>query len=229
MSSHPLRGRPASGEGAPSWRLARVLRVTVAKVLLALFRTRIDGVEHVPSGGAILAGNHESHLDPALLWCAVPRPAHFVAKSDLWKVGWLGWALDRLWAIPVDRDRSSADRAMITMATDLLTRGELVGMFPEGTRAAQDGSDELGAAHGGVSFIALRAGVPVVPVGFAGTKEALPRGAHWPRFTRVAIRLGEPIDPASFTGGRKERTAELTRVLMERITAERDRARRLVQ
>jgi 1-acyl-sn-glycerol-3-phosphate acyltransferase len=199
-----------------------VLRVTVATLLLALYRTRVEGAANVPEGGALLAGNHVSHLDPALLWCASPRPTHFVAKAELWGPAWLGWALDRLWAFPVER--GTADRKMISTATSLLAEGELVGMFPEGTRG-EAGSDELGEAHGGVSFIALRAGVPIVPVGIAGTEKALPKGALLPRFPRVTICFGEPVDPADFEGGRKERMEAITAELMRRIAAQRDRAR----
>jgi len=222
VKRHELRGQPLTGIDAPHWRLARVLRSTLGRLLLALYRTRIEGAENIPTGGAVLAGNHVSYLDPALLWCASPRPMHFVAKAELWQKGWLGWGLDHLWAFPVER--GSADRAMITTATNLLSAGELVGMFPEGTRG-QAGSDELGTAHGGVSFIAIRAGVPIVPVGIAGTEKALPRGAKIPRFPRVTIRIGQPLDPESFEGGRKERMEAMTAELMKRIAAERDDAR----
>jgi len=199
-----------------------MLRATAGRVLLALYRTRVDGVEHIPPGGALLAGNHVSYLDPALLWCASPRPVHFVAKAELWQTRWLGWALDNLWAFPVER--GSADRAMISTATSLLAGDELVGMFPEGTRG-RSGSDELGEAHQGVSFIALRASVPIVPVGIAGTDEALPRGAKLPRFPRVTICFGEPVFPERFEGGRKQRMESVTAELMTRSARERDRAR----
>lgn len=179
-------------------------------------------MQNVPREGAILAGNHVSYLDPALLWCAVPRPVHFVAKAELWGTSWFGWLLDRLWAFPVER--GSADRTMITTATGLLGHGELLGMFPEGTRGAT-GSDELGEAHGGVAFIAIRAGVPIVPVGIAGTDRALPKGSRIPRFPRVTISCGEPVYPETFTGGRKERMQAMTTELMNRIALEREKAR----
>jgi len=223
MSSEPYRGKPFRGSDAPKWGLLRLLRITVARVLLIVYRVRIEGANNIPVGGAMLAGNHVSYLDPALLWSRSPRPVHFVAKAELWRVRWLGWVLDRLGAFPVER--GSADRAMISTATDLLSRGELVGMFPEGTRGRSDGSDELGQAHGGVSFIAIRAGVPIVPVGIAGTDKALPRGAKLPRFPRVTIRFGEPLYPEDFEGGRKERMEAMTVELMRRIAIERDNAR----
>jgi 1-acyl-sn-glycerol-3-phosphate acyltransferase len=156
------------------------------------------------------------------LWSVTPRPIHFVAKAELWEVSWLGWILDRLWAFPVRR--GAADREMIATASRLLEGGDLLGMFPEGTRR-RDHDDDLGPAHGGVAFLALRAGVPVVPVGIAGTELALPAGAKFPRFVPVSIVVGEPILPDRFEGGRKERMEAMTVEIMKGIAQARDRAR----
>jgi len=221
MSASPV-GLPASGPDAPKWRLARFLRAVVAPVLLALYRTRFLGVEHVPaSGGFILAGNHVSYLDPALLWAGAPRPTHFLAKQELFANPFLRWAIPRVWAMPITR--GSADRAAIARATDLLTYGEPVGIFPEGTRQVPGASAERPSeAHAGVAFIAMRAGVPVVPVGIAGTDRALPKGAILPRFPRVTVRYGEPIRPEDFAeGGRKERLTAMTDEIMRRIAVAR--------
>jgi len=223
MSSADLRGKPMGGEGAPRWRLARFLRTFVAPFLVAAFRTRYLGAENIPDGAVIFAGNHVSYLDPALMWAGAPRRIHFVAKEELWSVGWLGWALDHLWAFPVRR--ATADREMISTATALLARGEAIGMFPEGTRSRDTSSDELGSPHGGVAFIALRAGVPVVPVGIAGTDKALPAGAKLPRFPRVTMLFGHAVRPEDFEGDRKERMEAMTVELMKRIAAARDAAR----
>lgn len=190
---------------------------------MAVYRVRFTGWENVPADGAILAGNHVSYLDPALLWCVTPRPTHFVAKSELWKARWLGYLLDHFWAFPVRRE--TADREMIQTASALLAAGELLGMFPEGTRKRDTDPDALGEAHGGVAFLALRADVPVVPVGFAGTDKALPAGSVVPRFPRVTIRLGTPVYPSEFEGGRKERMEAMTARIMERIAEVRDEAR----
>ncbi|MDZ4169028.1 MAG: lysophospholipid acyltransferase family protein [Coriobacteriia bacterium] len=225
MSSEEFRGKPLAGDDSPRWVLGRLVRGTLGRLLLLAFRVRLHGRNNVPQSGAILAGNHVSYLDPAIIWSAIPRPAHFVGKVELWDTGWLGFLLDRFWVIPVKRD--SADREMIQTASALLAAGDLLGMFPEGTRKRDLSSDELGAAHGGVAFLAIRNSCPVVPVGIAGTEEALPAGAKLPRFPRVAIVMGEPIDPAQFVGGRKERTEAMTQAIMERIAAARDEARRV--
>ncbi|NTU70292.1 MAG: 1-acyl-sn-glycerol-3-phosphate acyltransferase [Coriobacteriia bacterium] len=222
-------GLPATGDGAPSWRLARLLRRTVGPLILATYRTRIIGIENVPAdGGYILAGNHVSYLDPVLMWCAAPRETHFIAKSELFEVKPLKWLLSRVWVFPIARD--SADREAIQRATSLLGRGEPVGMFPEGTRrraGAPVDDAALGEAHSGVAFIAMRAAVPVVPVGIANTDLALPAGAKIPRFPRVTLTFGEPVWPDLFQeGGRKERTAAMTSEIMRRVAAARDAAGR---
>jgi len=206
------------------WRLARFLRATIGKLLLAAYRTRFEGAENVPAeGGFILAGNHVSYLDPALLWCGVPRETHFIAKQELFDTAVVGWFLRRVWAFPIHR--GTADREAIQRATDLLKHGEPVGIFPEGTRQTPGVSAEVGEGHSGVAFIAMRAGVPVVPVGISGTEKALPRGAKIPRFPRVKVRYGPAVHPEEFVeGGRKERTEAMTAEIMRRISTARSAA-----
>ena len=225
--SSDLVGRPATGPEAPPWRLARFLKATVSRLLVAMYRVRVIGAENVPKqGGYILAGNHASNLDPPLLWSVAPRETHIVAKSELFDNPLVAWVLTRVYAFPINR--ASADREAIQRATGLLVYGEPVGMFPEGTRRrpgtpANEG--ELGQAHAGVAFIAMRAGVPVVPVGISGTDRALPAGAVIPRFPRVTITFGEPVRPEDFgDGGRKEKTAAMTAEIMRRVAAARDAA-----
>lgn len=185
---------------------------------MAMYRTRFIGVENMPEqGGFILAGNHVSYLDPLLLWCGAPRPTHFIAKQELMDLPFLGWLLKRVWVFPIHR--GTADRESIQRATELLKRGEPVGIFPEGTRQDSNApADAPVEAHAGVAFIAMRAGVPVVPVGISGTELALPRGAKFPRFPRVTIRFGPPVSPEDFAdGGRKERMSAMTAEIMRRI------------
>jgi 1-acyl-sn-glycerol-3-phosphate acyltransferase len=221
VSAPPLAS-PVHGPDAPKWRLARFLRAVAAPLLLGAYRTRFLGVDNVPAeGGFILAGNHVSYLDPALLWAGAPRETHFFAKQELFDMPIMGWGLPRVYALPINR--GSADRVAIGRATDLLAHGEAVGIFPEGTRQLPGTSlDQPSEGHSGVAFIAMRADVPVVPVGIAGTERALPKGAKLPRFPRVTIRYGEAVRPEDFTeGSRKERMLAMTAEIMRRIAAAR--------
>ncbi len=206
------------------FRFARGVRATVAKLALALYRTEFICEENVPQGGAIIAGNHVSYLDPILLWCGAPRHIHFMARSELFEKRIIGWGLPRLWGFPVKR--GEPDRTAIATATELLQKGDLVGIFPEGTRVRHEGADaELGEGHGGVAFIAMRANAPVVPVGIAGTSRAWPSGQKLPRFPKVTIHYYDPVDPKDFSeGGRKERVAAMTAEIMRRIAAARQQA-----
>lgn len=207
-----------------SFWFAHVVRATVGALLGAVFRTRVIGRENLPErGGVVLAGNHISYADPVLLWARSPRPVHFMAKSELWDSTLFGTGLDYFWAFPVNR--GEADRTAIAKASEYLKSGEPVGIFPEGTRNF-DGSAE---AQGGAAFLALRNGVPVVPVGIAGTERIKPRGSRGIRFPRVVISFGRPIDPESFTGARKERVEAITRQLMLRIGEEVERAREVAE
>lgn len=210
----------------PHYRFARFLRATFARGLLAIFRVRVFDADRIPAtGGAVLAGNHVSYADPILLWCSTPRPAHFMAKSELFAQPFIGWFLARVWAFPVRR--GEADRTAISTAVAYLKGGDLVGIFPEGTRV-RERSDDLGDAHQGVAFIAMRAGVPVIPVGISGTDRIKPPGARVLRFPRVTICVGEPVDPASFAHlDKRERLPAITAEVMARIVIELERAKEL--
>lgn len=222
MKAAEKRGRPIYGPDAPSWWFGYLVRNTVGWFASRLYRVRFIGAENVPAGGAILAGNHVSYLDPVLLWAGSVRPAHFMGKIELWETRWLGWCLDNFWVFPVNR--AGADREAIMTASRLLGQGELVGIFPEGTRKREN-QEELGEAQGGVAFIAMRAGAPIVPVGIAGTDRAWPPGKKIPRLVKVTISYGEPISPDDFEGGRKEKVEAMTAAVMRRIAAEREKAR----
>lgn len=222
-----MSGSDTSPRYARHWLVARTIRATIAHLPLLLLRTRLTGAENIPAGGAMLAGNHVSYMDPILMWCASPRPVHFMAKAELWDNGFIRFFLPRLWGFPVRR--GEPDRAAITTATELLKSGELVGVFPEGSRA-QDPTSEMGAAHGGAAFIAMRADVPVVPVAFVGTEKVWPRGAKLPRLARTYIQIGKPVIPSDILpeGGRKERVEALTAAIMEAIAGELETLRRSV-
>jgi 1-acyl-sn-glycerol-3-phosphate acyltransferase len=202
--------------------IARCVRATLGKLLLALFRVTIVGRENLPTaGGFVLAGNHVSYGDPVLIWCAVPRPTHFMARASLWKHTFLGWCLDKFWAFPVER--GTADRGALTKAANYLAAGEPVGIFPNGTRNVNGDPIE---PQDGAAFIASRAGVPLIPVGISGTDLIRPKGSRMIHFPRCTIAVGQPVAASDFEGlGRKETVAAMTAEVMRRIDALVEQAR----
>lgn len=154
-----------------------------------VWRWRVRGAANVPrSGGVILAANHQSYLDVLILGGACPRQVRYVARRTLWDDPRLAWLITDWGAIPMDRDRPGKDALRSLVAT--VQSGEVLALFPEGTRT-RDGS--IGEMRGGLGFLARRAGVPVVPVLVEGAFEAWPRGRRLPRRGRVRVAFGRPV------------------------------------
>lgn len=169
--------------------LYRPLRVIGRGLVRLVLNIRVERSDAVPSSGPVLlAGNHRGILDGPLMVAFVPRPARFVAKSELFR-GWVVRPLGWLGQIPIDRGRP--DREALRRAIGILHEGHVLGMFPEGTR----GAGELTTVQHGIAYVALRVpGVPIVPVACIGTERAMPKGAKLPRFrSRVDIVFGEPF------------------------------------
>jgi len=138
----------------------RVIRLLFRALLSILFRWRVEGRENVPAtGGVILASNHISWWDPPVVGCSVSRPVRFMAKAELFRIPVLGPAIRNLGAFPIRRGKP--DRQALRIAVNCIEAGEVLGMFPEGTRIK---GDELGRAQDGIGFIALRTNAPIVPV-----------------------------------------------------------------
>ena len=151
------------------------------------FRMARIGREHIPAEGpVIIASNHRSFLDPFVIGTMARRPMYYVTKKELFGWRWLGWILNALGAFPVDR--GAADAESIETAKAILARGDIVMIFPEGTRT-RPGS--LGKPKRGVGRLALETGAPVVPVAVIGT-EAVRRGWRI-RPHKVRIRAGRAV------------------------------------
>nr|WP_237532296.1 lysophospholipid acyltransferase family protein [Streptomyces sp. SID8352] len=172
-------------------------------LLKLVFRPRIEGLDHVPdTGPAIVAGNHLSFSDHFLMPAVLRRRITFLAKAEYFTGPGLKGRLTAFFfrsigQIPVDRSGKEAGRAAIREGLGVLGRGELLGIYPEGTRS-HDGRLYKGKV--GVAVMALRAGVPVVPCAMIGTFEAQPPGRRLPRLHPVVIRFGEPLDFSRFAG-----------------------------
>jgi 1-acyl-sn-glycerol-3-phosphate acyltransferase len=184
----------------------------IARTFFALY---VEGQAHVPeSGPVILAPNHVSYLDPVVVGISMRRRVHFMAKKELFRNPLVGWLLHGLQAYPVTRER--VDPSTLKRTLSLLAAGQVVLMFPEGTRG--DGRT-LGPAKSGIAVVAARSGAAVVPVFHWGTEQALPRGSRRVRRVPLRVRFGPPI--AFPAGGRTDRQAveDFCRQLMEAIAA----------
>jgi 1-acyl-sn-glycerol-3-phosphate acyltransferase len=166
-----------------------LMRALTRTFLIGLFK--VSGLENVPrTGPVIICPNHSATLDPPMVPAFVPRGDTWsMAKSEYFdKGGFVEWIFRRYHAFPVVRH--SADRTALRTAFGILKSGQALVIYPEGTRVE---SGVLAEPEPGAGFIAQRAACPVVPVGLTGTRECLPKGAHWPRRTRVSITFGKPF------------------------------------
>lgn len=189
--------------------------VLLGPALHLLFRPKVTGLEHIPrEGGAIIAANHVSFLDPLLLPLVVPhRRVMFLTKVKYIDKPVLRWFLTGAGVIPVATDDPRAVTGVVTAAVEVVRSGRLVGIFPEGTRSP-DGRLQRGKT--GVARVALESGAPVIPVGIIGTDLAFPRGAKLPRPRSVRIAFGPPI---RFAAGQKVRSASLSRAATDQVMA----------
>lgn len=186
-----------------------------------LFRTRVEGVEHVPrTGPFIMVANHCSNLDPPIIgWATghrIGRIIHFMAKAEMQRWPVAGWLASKSAVIFVRR--GEADRHAQRAALDALADGRPIALFPEGTRS-RDGRLKVG--RGGAAFLATRSGAPILPVGIAGTHRIFPGRARVPRLVRVSVRIGEPFSLPAQASGRLEREelATGTETIMRAIEA----------
>ncbi|MGV9314865.1 lysophospholipid acyltransferase family protein [Streptomyces sp. NPDC003691] len=185
---------------------------------------RVLGAWRVPAAGpVIMAVNHSHAIDGPMLMGTAPRPVHFLIKKEAF-VGPLDPFLLAIGQLKVDR--SGTDRAAVTNALGILERGDVLGIFPEGTR----GEGDFASLRAGLAYFAVRSGAPVVPVAVLGSTERRGRliGALPPLRGRVDVVFGDPFQ-AGDGSGRRTRTAldEATVRIQQRLTAHLENARRL--
>lgn len=168
----------------------RIAQILGRMVLRLYFRIRIEGYDNIPDkGGHIIVANHVSFLDPVLICAYTLRAVHFLTYAMYYDMRGLHWFLKRMHAIPVKKD--GKDISALKKALRLLRAAELVGIFPEGERSL---TGQLGEGSPGVALMALKAGVPILPIGVIGAYEAFPRGANFPRFrSPITLRYGRPF------------------------------------
>ncbi|MEK3684123.1 lysophospholipid acyltransferase family protein [Paenibacillus sp. FSL R10-2736] len=167
-----------------------------------LFPLKIVGRENVPKeGGVLLCANHISLLDPMTIGIKLKRQVKYMAKAELFTVPVLGWLIKQLGAFPVKR--GGVSKESIKTALNTLRSGNVMGIFPEGTR-----NSDSGAAKKGAASFALRSGAAVVPAAIIGSYKP---------FRRMTVVYGAPIDLSSFEGAGSESLEAVTDVIMGRI------------
>ncbi|MBS43196.1 MAG: 1-acyl-sn-glycerol-3-phosphate acyltransferase [Nocardioides sp.] len=182
--------------------------VALGPLLRIVFRPHADGVEHVPeTGPAILASNHLSYADWLFMPLILPRRVSFVAKAEYFTgPGLKGWLQKTFFSgsgqIPIDRSGANAAEGALISAKGVLGRGELFGIYPEGTRS-HDG--RLYRGKTGVARLALETGVPVIPTAVVGTDVVAPPGKTFGSFTRPVVRFGKPLDFSRYEGMENDR------------------------
>ncbi len=161
-----------------------------------LFRYKVVGRENVPKEGpVILASNHASYLDPPFIGTGLWRRVNFVAKEELFNRPWKRFILTRWKAIPVRRER--LDKGTLKAILDRLKAGEVVGLFPEGTRSP-DG--DLLPGKSGIGMIVAMAGAPVVPVYIRGSLRTLSKQEKRLKFVPITVTYGAPVEFAGLEG-----------------------------
>jgi 1-acyl-sn-glycerol-3-phosphate acyltransferase len=204
--------------------LYRVERMLFVTALWAWFRPKVVGREHIPATGpAILAPVHRSFADFGFAAFCTERKLFFMTKDEMWKNKWLGRLLLTVGAFPVHRE--SADREALQRAEEVLRRGELLVLFPEGTRREGRAVEDL---MEGATFLSARTGAPIVPIGIGGSDLAMPKGSTVPKPYTIQVVIGPAIPPPPRTeGGRVSRSAvrAATEALVPQLQTVYDEAR----
>lgn len=193
-------------------RVGKIFYAVVRGILLALcrfyFRLSVTGRENVPKTGAfILAPIHRSNVDTPISCAATTRRLRYMGKDSLWKNKTIGSVLSALGGFPVTR--GTADLEALKRCLTVLALGEPIVMFPEGTRQFGETVQPL---FDGAAYLAIKANVPIVPVGIGGTQDVMPKGKKMIYPRKCTMIIGAPIYPPVATTGRTPRTAttELT-------------------
>ena len=181
-----MEKRPIRSAG----RVYRGVRWVLRQLGFGFFRLRIEGLENIPaSEGAILAGNHPSVLDGVLLLIVSPRPVRFLVAEELFNHPLLRWAFESMGCIPVYRTKTHNGDALHA-AVEVLARGEVIGIFPEGTTSDHGVMRQI---KRGVGLLALKTGVPVIPFGVQGSTALYPHGACMARPGPITLAFAPAV------------------------------------
>lgn len=188
--------------------LYKLLKAVLGPILKVLYKPWVKGAKHIPKeGAAILASNHLAVIDSVFLPLMIERPVTFMGKSDYFRGKGLkgriiAWFMRSVGTVPVDRTGGKKSAAALRVGLERLSKGELFGIYPEGTRSP-DG--RLYRGKTGVARMAIQSGAPVIPVAMIGTNIAQPIGVKIPRLHRIGVVIGEPLDFSRYQGMEDDR------------------------
>lgn len=205
-------------------RIYSITRAVAMQTVFRLLDVRSEGLDYLKTAPpVIIAPVHRSNLDSVIVGALGERRLPTLSKESLFKIKPVAWWIAGLGAIPLDRD--AADREATTAARKILDSGKPLMIFPEGTR--QSGR-QIAELFDGTTWIAAKSKASIVPVGIAGTEEALPKGAKRIYRTTIGVSVGEPLEMPEGRVSRPQ-LSDLTRQLSERLQAANDRAHELRQ
>ena len=219
--SSDLEGRAAAAAAALTERpslgqrlLYKFCRNALVYLCWLYWRTRVTGKEHVPKqGGFVLAPVHRSNIDTPLVAAVTKRRLRYMGKDAMWKSRPVGWLFTALGSFPVKR--GTADRVALRMCLNVLNAGEVLVVFPEGTRRSGPVVTDISE---GAAYLAIRAGVPILPVGIGGSERAMTKGSWVIRPVKTHLVIGPPIHPPASGGKRAPR--RVVHELTEQLRAE---------
>ena len=193
--------------------------IVAGPLLRTLFRPRLEGVENIPgTGPVILASNHLSFIDSVILPLVIKRRIYFLAASTYFEgkgpgKWFVAWFLRATGMIPIDRSGGKASEASLTAGMTVLTKGNVLGIYPEGSRT-RDG--KLHRFRTGVARMALESGAAVVPVAMIDTDKVMPsEGDGRVRIQRIGISFGPPLDFSEFADHKQDHA--MLRTMTDRI------------
>lgn len=181
---------------------------------ICMVKVKVIGAEKLDPGlNYVFCSNHFSLIDTPLMFGAMPREFRILARDNLWKIPFLGWHLRRAGHLPVQRENPREAVRNIALAAEKIQSGFSILLFPEGGRTRED---HMRPFKTGVAHIAIKAGVPVVPMAIVGTREILPPASSHLHPGTAKLIVGDPIP----TGGLKNRDAvEFTRRVQAAVAA----------
>lgn len=185
---------------------------------LSGIRYRVHGREHIPKNRAVVfCSNHESNVDPPVLFQALHKRLHVLFKAELTKLPILGAVMVAGGFVPVERDRREASMASIDRAAESIRSGNSFLIFPEGTRSQT--SQLLPFKKGGF-IMAIKAQAPIVPVAVSGGRSAMQKGSWFVRPVMVDVRIGEPVETSGFALDDRDQLIEIVRERIELLKEE---------